>query len=85
VPTYCYECQNCSAILEFRHSYKELKTDCTECEKPMLVKTLNTPVKILSKKTDPQAKAGSVVNATIEDIKDEVKQERDKLKKRERK
>ena len=51
----------------------------------MLIKTFNTPVKILSKKTDSQVKAGSVVNATIEEIKGEVKQERDKLKKRERK
>jgi len=85
VPTYCYKCQSCDAILEFRHSYKELKTDCTECKKPTLIKILNTPVKILSKKTNNQTKTGAVVHTTIEEIKNEIKQEKEKLKKRENK
>jgi uncharacterized spore protein YtfJ len=46
---------------------------------------LNTPIKILSIKTDNQTKAGSVVNSTIKEIKNEIKKERENLKKRESK
>jgi len=42
-------------------------------------------VKILSKKTNNQTKTGAVVHTTIEEIKNEIKQEKEKLKKRENK
>ena len=83
MPTYCYKCQNCNAVLEFRHSYKEVRTVCTECNSPALIKILNTPIKILSNKANNQAKTGSVVNSTIKEIKNEIKKERENLKKRE--
>ena len=82
MPTYCYRCKNCNIVLEFRHSYKERKTDCTECKMPTLSKLLSTPINILAKNHPSEEKAGSVVRATIQKVKDEIKQEKKVLKKR---
>ena len=85
MPTYCYKCTECEALLEFRHSYKEKMGECTVCGKPSLEKFLNTPIKYRSNNnTNHKVKPGSVVNTTIQEIKDEVKKEKDTLKKRNR-
>ena len=82
MPTYCYKCTECEALLEFRHSYKERVSECTVCGKSSLEKFLNTPVNFRSKKEDPNVKPGSVVNSTIREIKKEIKEEKASLKKR---
>jgi putative FmdB family regulatory protein len=85
MPTYCYKCTECEALLEIRHPYKEKRLDCTVCGKPSLVKFLGTPIKYNIKKHNTEDKPGAVVGKTIHEIKQEVKKEKEKLKKRESK
>ena len=49
---------------------------------PTLSKLLSTPINILTKNHLSEKKAGSVVKATIQKVKDEIKQEKKVLKKR---
>jgi len=83
VPRYSYKCLECEKVFNVSHSMKEKYTHCDmfECEKASpLVRVPSSVVK--SVKSRPK-KVGQVVNEYIESTKEEMKQEKERLKKEE--
>ena len=75
MPTYVYKCSNCDHLFEANHSYKERLIDCPACDrKNTLKKQLNTPIQLLKSTKMGKNKAGSVVKAEINRVKEEIKQ-----------
>ena len=83
MPKYCYFCENCDEYFDLVHSYKEKITKCTLCESNNTVsKFLGKPINLSKKTTTKSAPVGNVVIVTIEEIKEEIKNERKILKAR---
>ena len=75
MPTYVYKCSNCDHLFEAIHSYKERLYDCPACDgQKTLKKQLNTPIQLLKNIKTGKNKAGSVVKAEINRVKEEIKQ-----------
>ena len=82
MPRYSYICEKCEKIFSVTHSMKEkLKTcDFFECDEGGTLK--KTPSSF-SKKKSKESIPGEVVQKYIEDVKQEVKEEKEVLKKKE--
>ena len=85
MPEYTYKCDSCEAIYNVRHSIKERREDCEECEAVgSLVRIPSTPL-ILKKKSNNATieKPGKVVKKFIADAKQELQEEKENLSNKE--
>ena len=82
MPLYTYECEACKIIFETRHSIKERLEKCESCGAEALNRIPSIPF-IAKKINHGDAKAGDVVKKSIEEAREELKQERDRLKQKE--
>ena len=79
MPRYSYKCKNCNIIATFYHgiSEEEKINDCEACN------TINSMVRIPSKfsldEKKQERKIGSVVNKSIEEFREDLKEQRQKL------
>lgn len=78
VPRYSYKCLECEKAFNVSHSMKEEYTYCDICEKDSLVKVFSP---IRKRKQAKDKKVGDVVKKYIEDTKEDLKEEKEKLKK----
>ena len=84
MPRYAYKCKKCEHVFEKVHSMSEKLKDCPTCEaKDQLVRIPSNTIKSVSRKE--KVKVGEVVKKSIEDIKIEVKDEKERLRKEEHK
>jgi|TARA_R110000823_G_C15799811_1_gene487042 putative FmdB family regulatory protein len=76
MPSYVYECSGCKEVIEVFHSMSEEKTDCEACGAE---NTLNKipEVPIYLKNSD----AGNIVKRHIEDAKQQVREDKEKMTK----
>jgi putative FmdB family regulatory protein len=75
MPSYVYECSDCREIVEVYHSIKEEKTDCEICgAENTLNKIPEVPIYLKNNDT------GKVVKQHIEDAKQQVRQDKEKMK-----
>jgi len=83
MPRYDYYCSECSGTFEKIHSYKEKVSSCELCKKEGCVqKQLATPAKVRKGLAKQNQKSGKLVVQTIEEIKQEIKNDKKKLKER---
>ena len=83
MPKYVYKCADCEFIFEANHSIKEKLKDCPSCSITDSLKRLPTsftvvkPVSTLTNK-----KTGTVTKEKIEEFRQELKSDKEKLKNR---
>ena len=78
MPRYEYKCLQCDHVSLVRHSIKEKKKDCDECEgKECLIRIPNIPI-VMEKK-----EAGKIVRSHIEETKNEIKEDKQKMREEE--
>jgi len=76
MPSYVYECSKCSDVTEVFHSMNEEWTDCEACgEQNTLNKIPEVPIYLKSNT------AGKVVKQHIEDAKQQVREDKEQMKK----
>ena len=76
MPSYVYEGSNCSEVVEVFHSMSEEWTDCEACGgQNTLNKIPEVPIYLKSNT------AGKVVKQHIEDAKQQVREEKEQMKK----
>tara|TARA_Y100000592_G_scaffold19004_1_gene29058 strand:- start:39796 stop:40038 length:243 start_codon:yes stop_codon:yes gene_type:complete len=76
MPNYVYECDECGEIIEVFHSMSTELSDCEACKsKNTLRKIPEVPIYVKSKN------AGNVVKQHIENAKQQVKEEKEHMKK----
>jgi putative FmdB family regulatory protein len=78
MPKYSYKCTQCECVLSFYHSINDKKTDCTECEAEDSLQ--RQPSKFNLYKQEKSNKVGNLVNKSIKEFGEELKQEKDKLR-----
>ncbi len=82
MPRYIYQCQACNEIYELVHAMHEIVEECSLCnspEPPKKIPALIGSFKIIEKEVRP----GTVVRKFIKDAKQEVKEEKKSLQRRE--
>jgi len=81
MPTYTYKCAECDLVFEVFHSMSETAEQCEGCKTTgklsRVVPTRTTVTKAPLRQAD---KPGHLVNKYIEDVKQEVKEEKLRLK-----
>jgi putative FmdB family regulatory protein len=78
VPVYCYKCNECSHSFEARHSMSFESQQCNSCDSYDIFKV---PSLSLAKSLPAtNNRAGKVVDDYIRDVKQEIKEEKTKLK-----
>ena len=76
MPSYVYECSKCGEVVEVFHSMSEEWTDCEACgEQNALNKIPEVPIYLKSNT------AGKVVKQHIEDAKQQVREDKEQMKK----
>lgn len=76
MPSYVYECSKCSDVTEVFHSMSEEWTNCEACgEQNTLNKIPEVPIYLKSNT------AGKVVKQHIEDAKQQVREDKEQMKK----
>lgn len=78
MPRYQYHCDKCEADFEYYHSMSEKKTVCEVCNEHTLLKV---PAFSGSIKKEEKQKVGVIVDNYIEETKEEIRREKEKLKK----
>jgi putative FmdB family regulatory protein len=81
MPRYSYVCKECEEFLEVVHSMQETLCDCEKCGKKDVLQRI--PSTFLYKKTlaeKEEQKTGTLVKKAINDFKQELKTEKNKLK-----
>ena len=80
MPRYAHRCKQCDYSFEIVHSMSEKKKDCPSCNvNDSLVRIPN----LVTKKVTQKAKVGDVVKEFIKDAKQEVKEEKERIRKEE--
>ncbi len=77
MPVYCYKCKECQEEFETRHSMSFEGQKCIVCNSQLIFK-IPSLAKIQKHFTDN--KPGKIVNEYIEEVKQEIKNEKTKLK-----
>ena len=81
MPRYSYKCDKCAEEFEVTHSYKEVYEECIKCGSiGTIKKVLSTPINIRNKTANSTNQVGAVVRQAIEDNKNELKEEKRKLR-----
>jgi putative FmdB family regulatory protein len=76
MPSYVYECGDCGEIVEVFHSMSTELTDCEVCKNPnTLHKIPEVPFYV------KRSNAGNVVKQHIEDAKQQVREDKEKMTK----
>ena len=83
MPRYNYECYKCECIISVWHSIKEVKTECTSCGEPGLVRLPPNFTVKKDQKTKDKQKVGSVVKSSIEQFSENLEEEKTRLKNQE--
>ena len=80
MPKYLYRCAECGAESVFFHSMDERVYDCKSCDhKDTLIK-IPAKFNLANKKNkETSAQAGSLVKTSIEDFKEDLKEQKRKL------
>ena len=87
MPRYSYRCDKCECITDVTHSMKERYTDCSECEaEGSLTRVPSTffSESIISENRE-NIKPGEKVKEYIEEVREEIKIEKQRLREREHK
>ncbi len=80
MPRYDYYCEGCEKLSTLTHSWKKKHTECPDCDDPRFSKVLSKSKWV--KKVVIKNQAGSVVQQSIKDAKEEIKMEQGRLRKR---
>tara|TARA_R110002074_G_scaffold142363_1_gene288883 strand:+ start:858 stop:1124 length:267 start_codon:yes stop_codon:yes gene_type:complete len=81
MPKYAYRCNECENEFEIYHSINDKLKNCKSCESvETLIRIPSLTIKVV-KKVNNNTKVGEVVNSHIEDARQELKKEKEKLKK----
>jgi putative FmdB family regulatory protein len=81
MPRYTYECEICEEVFDLVHSMNDKPKSRKECENSCVLKKIPSNLTILNSNTkDTTQKAGAVVKDSIEEFKDDLKQEQKRLK-----
>jgi len=80
MPRYTYRCQNCDAFFQIVHSIKEKLKDCEECQLADTLQRIPSIPFVIDKLTTAEKRpVGNVVKEYIEDVRDELQQEKREL------
>ena len=81
MPRYTYKCEECGEIFNAVHSMNTLLEKKDECSDGCILKKLPSNLTILKNnvKYKDKQKAGSVVKSSIEEIKQDIKKEKEDL------
>ncbi len=80
-PRYAYKCKACSDTFEISHSLNKKLKDCPECKKKnVLERVPSFPIRTKTLPLEEEKKVGQVVKGYIEDTKEEVKKEKQKMR-----
>ena len=75
MPTYCYYCEACGEHFEAFHSMKSIETVCQVCKtEGSLTRVPSIPTYVKSKK------AGNVVRQHIEEAREQIKSDKEEMK-----
>lgn len=78
MPTYTYRCKKCDIIFEKSHSMSERLTDCEYCDTIEVLIKVPSSIATLYKNKEP----GKVVDDYIKEAKQEVEEEKNRMKER---
>jgi putative FmdB family regulatory protein len=83
MPKYTYHCYKCECTIDAWHPIKEVKTTCTSCGDNKLVRV--PPSFTLKKKNtnSKKQKVGDVVKSSIEGFREDLKEQKEAIKKQE--
>ncbi len=79
MPLYTYECETCKLIFDVRHSIKERLEKCESCGAQDLRRVPSIPF-IVKKATESATSAGSLVEKSIKEAREELRREKENLK-----
>ena len=82
MPLYFYDCSDCSKQFELRHAYNAAGVTCTYCGSVNIKKNLSSVLQVTKKCYNIKEQVGSQVKKAIEDGKKELKDYKNKQKKR---
>jgi putative FmdB family regulatory protein len=80
MPRYVYHCEKCDNTFEYYHGMKEKKSECEVCKQQTLLKLPHFSGTI---KKEIKQKPGSIVENYIEEAREEIKREKEELRKTE--
>jgi putative FmdB family regulatory protein len=81
MPTYAYKCSKCDSEFEVFHSMSEVLDTCRECGHTGTVKKIvSKSINIKKNNNFLKQKPGGIVKQYIKDVREEVKQEKRRLK-----
>ena len=79
MPTYTYRCDKCEVTFEIFHLMSETVDSCEKCGSPvtkMISKTFN----VKKNNNFGKDKPGKIVKQYIKDVREEIRQEKEKMK-----
>ena len=80
MPNYVYKCISCEKTVNIFHSFSDKPTDCGLCGAVgSLQRDYSTPFNVSNKPTGTKAKTGHVVRQHIEEAREEIKKEKERL------
>ena len=80
MPNYVYKCISCEKTVNIFHSFSDKPTDCGLCGAVgSLQRDYSTPFNVSNKPTSSKPAAGHVVRQHIEEAKEEIKKEKERL------
>ena len=85
MPVYLYRCRSCEETFEVKHSMSEEHTECVKCgsEKIFRVPSLSDVKSQSHLNYAHKRRPGKIVDQYIVDTKEQIKKEKDKLRKEE--
>ena len=78
MPKYFYTCASCQSEISFYHSMSEKMTDCTLCGS--VATLIKKPSSFSLNKQKKEKKVGDLVKESIEDFRQDLDQEKEKVK-----
>lgn len=81
MPTYVYKCASCSQVIDIFHSFSEVVTDCSLCGmENSLQRDYSTPFSSGKVRKRNERSVGDITNDFIEQTREDVRQEKENLK-----
>ena len=81
MPVYCYSCKDCNHAFEIRHSMSFESQKCVSCGSSEVFKIPS--LSLFKTKINQTQRTGKIVDDYIKDAKQEIKEEKNKLKREE--
>ena len=82
MPIYIYSCENCGSEITISHSMTETMEDCEVCEEVGCLTRRPSMFSSVKKNTNKKQKIGSHVKGFIEEAEQDLKQQKDNLRKK---